>query len=505
MSLSTLPRRLANSIPSFARFLLVKLRASNLHGDARFMSGLELKQGFDPQNNQGFYIGPTARLSASESARNLAVIAPTGAGKTLRLVVPNILKAKGSVVVTDPSGEIYTMTSKAMQQRGYKVKILQPSNPAHSAQYNPLLRRTSIQDARKLAMTLCERVSNDKDPFWAIKALTPLYVTLAALSAMPDKRFANLGNARWLINNFGTDGKQINDLMAAHLDEQLFSEYQAFLAQDFKSVSQHLGTVQAALEPWSDASICQFTAGDTIELENIRDEKTIIYVIVPEYELNQYGTIVNLFYADLFRHCYQHKDGLPVSFLLDEMGNLGPIENFSTTITTLRKYHCSITCILQDIEQLSALYGREKASAMFNGGIATKIYLPGLGDEACQRLEKALGTRSQVDNQFGGIDDQARSVAKPLLHMDEIRMLKDDQAIVISGNKLPALIKTQGIWQDKALWRASKQEPVKLKFSGHTKMSYLALRSEKESQLMQGQMPHFMGKIEVPETKQAVS
>ena len=84
---------------------------------------------FLSRHHRGLVLGPGQRLSQRESFNNLVLVAPTGSGKTTRYVIPNVLLAQGSVVVTDPSGEIFAQTAGHLAERGYRVELLQPARP----------------------------------------------------------------------------------------------------------------------------------------------------------------------------------------------------------------------------------------------------------------------------------------------------------------------------------------------------------------------------------------
>jgi type IV secretory pathway TraG/TraD family ATPase VirD4 len=85
--------------------------------------------------------GKSKRLSLEESFKHLLVVAPTGTGKTSKFIIPNVLtlaQNKNSIIVTDPSGEIFSQTSGYMQSQGFKVLKFDPTNPEHSICFNPL-------------------------------------------------------------------------------------------------------------------------------------------------------------------------------------------------------------------------------------------------------------------------------------------------------------------------------------------------------------------------------
>lgn len=407
--------------------------------------------------HEGLILGKQ-RVSLSDSFKNLGLIAPTGSGKTTKFVIPNILNCSGSVVVTDPSGEIFKYTAGHMKKRGYKIHVLQPADLSQSHRFNPLKRFKTPQQLRQLATTLATSAGGG-DPFWTNTAINILYIGLMALSRCGNPAFQTLGNLRWLLNHFGVDGKAIKGFMAEHLDEVTFAEYKAFVAQDAKILSSILSSARASLDLWSDPDIIKLTASDSIDIDSFRTEKTITYLIVPEHQIGYFSLILNLFYTACFESCLElgSQPGLlPMFFFLDEFGNLGKIPRFASMATTLRKRGCSLCIILQELSQLETLYGREEAKSIFSGGMANKLFFSGLDLETCQYLERVLGRNTVYDTAFGGVSDRARTVAQPLMTLDEVRMMDDQTGILISGSQRPAKLDMLPYYKNPYFTRLSK-------------------------------------------------
>ncbi len=434
---------------------------SKARGEARWMP-FEQVHSFLHKKNKGLIIAPNRCLSLNESYKNLALIAPTGSGKTTRFVIPNILNCSGNIVVTDPSGEIFKATSGHMQNRGYKMQILAPSDLQNSLRFNPLKRFDTKQELKQITTTLAQNNAGN-DPFWTTSANNLLYVFLSALKNLPDKNMAHLGNVRKLLNNCGADGELINDFMTQHLNDEEFDEFKAFLAQDIKVISSILSSARTALDLWSDQDIVNLTGSDNIDLDALRDGKTIIYVIVPEDKIKYFSIVINLFYSACFTHCIKH-NGKPVFFFLDEFGNLGSINNFASIITTLRKRKCSISIILQELSQIEAIYGKNDSKSIFSGGCANKLFYSGLDLETCKYLENVLGHSTAYDTTFQGVDDKAQTVAKPLMSTDQIRMLNKSKGVLISGSELPINIKMPPFYSHKPWLTMTKKTPTKIDF-----------------------------------------
>lgn len=68
---------------------------------------------------------------------NVMVIGGSGSGKSRFYVKPNLMQANTSYVCTDPKGELLRSTGKMLKHYGYKIKVFNLIDMAHSNNYNP--------------------------------------------------------------------------------------------------------------------------------------------------------------------------------------------------------------------------------------------------------------------------------------------------------------------------------------------------------------------------------
>ena len=71
------------------------------------------------------------------------IIGSTGSGKTTTFINPMIqllaaTSAGSSMLITDPKGELFSLHSKYLAERGYDVKVLDLRDTYHSSRWNPL-------------------------------------------------------------------------------------------------------------------------------------------------------------------------------------------------------------------------------------------------------------------------------------------------------------------------------------------------------------------------------
>lgn len=63
---------------------------------------------------------------------NVLVVGTSGAGKTRSIVIPNLLQASGSYILSDPKGNLYKKYGPYLKKQGYVVKLLDFTDPEHS-------------------------------------------------------------------------------------------------------------------------------------------------------------------------------------------------------------------------------------------------------------------------------------------------------------------------------------------------------------------------------------
>ena len=423
---------------------------------AHFLSEREQLKLF-PSAARGLLLdGRHKRLSLDESFKHLLLVAQTGAGKTTKYIIPNILQLaenNNSIIVTDPSGEIFSLTSGYMQSKGFRVLKFDPTDPEHSIYFNPLKfvftyesGRTYIDQVKVsiLASSLVAScLSGEKDAFWRAGAESLIEFFTSCLRDTP-KEFHNLYNVYKLIESMTADGNLLENFMDAYVNEQRLQDKWISLLSNFNAtLRSQLATAQTALKPLANEHIAKMLSKNSIRFSDLKEEKTILYLTFPVNEAHFYTFILNLFYTQLF-HDYMsklpQKSDLPLFILYDEFGHAN-IPNFDTIATNIRKYKVSLSLVLQSLSQLENQYGKQRAKTIIEGGVNSKLFYSGAGYDTAKAIEQMLGRVIQDDFYIHSMTNNSPSRHEfNLLNADEVRTLPDNQAFFITGNTKPVLL-----------------------------------------------------------------
>ena len=260
-------------------------------------------------------------IDAKAINRNLnsTVIGGSGSGKSFRIVIPNILQANTSYIITDPSGDLFMKYGSYMQYMGYKVKCFNLDEMDKSSHYNPFNYIHSDKDIEILVRMLIDNTNSPTAPkgdqFWE-KCETALFCALIAYLChygQPNER--NFSNVIRLIRTSQVDE---NDTTIPSPVDELFeavrkknpadfavTQYDIFKLGAGKTLKSILISAAVRLQAFELDEVRQLTDTDDIDLETIPDEKTALFVLVPTGE-KTFNFLAAIMYSQLFNNMYSY-------------------------------------------------------------------------------------------------------------------------------------------------------------------------------------------------------
>ena len=431
-------------------------KPNTIYGSARFLKKREFSYLFK-KNNDGYYINGTNRLNLKQSFENLGIIGSTGGGKGTCIVVPTLLNIdKVSIVATDPKGELSLITKYTLIKKNYKVKVLDFIDVYNSVRYDPLFRANSFTEIQKLAYILVDSAypSTGDQAFWNDGAKNLLTILITCLHQKKMKTISNLQELLFLIN---TDVKKATSIIQESVPQSMVKNYESFINGNERTMLSILETAKTALNLFNDPNVTYLTSFESLCFETLREEKTAIFIKIPPAEVRYYSFILRIFYTQLFKFILSDiNSSFPVLLVLDEFANMGKIPNMSNIASQIRGYNCGFMAILQDFEQLKATYG-DDASSIWNGGINTKVFYPGLSLNTCKELEQILGKQTLKTSEYGFEKNNGtkssrdKYISRCLMTVDEIRCLDQNQALLIHKNRRPYKMTMQPYFKNKEL------------------------------------------------------
>ena len=380
---------------------------------------------------------------------NILVIGGSGAGKSASFVIPNAFQLLGSYVFTDPKGELYDKTAGYLKANGYDIKILNLINPKNSDGYNPLFHIKSELDVDVIANTIVKgQKSGDSnsDPYWDDMAEALLKALIYYLKATRPEEEQNLASCAELVraaNNNGGDNLLTNLMSALPIDHPARKNYKNIEIAPEKTYSSILSSLQSKLGKFDSKDIAELTSTNTIDFEEIGRKKTAVFVISSDTH-TAYDFLLTIFFSQMIQQLYDSADlnggalSTPTFFILDEFANIGKIPDFDKKISTSRSRKISFSVILQNLDQLEAVY--DKAYETIMGNCDTHLFLGSNSQKTVEYFSKALGEKTISRDSISvnrdkqdiktGYSKSDQAMGRALLTPDELRRLDNDLCII---------------------------------------------------------------------------
>ena len=387
---------------------------------------------------------------------NVLVVGGSGSGKSASYSIPNAHQMLGSYVFTDPKGELYDRTAGYLKEHGYKIKVLNLVHPQFSDGYNPLLHISSEIDVDVIANTIVKGQKSEgggSDPFWDDSAETLLKALIYYLMATRPEEEQNLASCAEMVRAANSNGGSnlLTELMSQlPYDHPARMNYKSIEIAPEKTYSSILSTLQSKLGKFDSKEIAELTSTDTINFEEIGTEKTAVYVISSDTH-GAYDFLLTIFFAQMIQQLYDFADNNGgrlkerTYFILDEFANIGRIPDFDKKISTSRSRGISFSVILQNLDQLEAIY--EKANETIIGNCDTHVFLGSNSQKTVEYFSKALGektishenisTNRDKEHRKTGTSDSDQIMARALMTPDELRRMDNDLCIIFEKGVKP--------------------------------------------------------------------
>ena len=440
------------------------------HGRARFARLGEIRRAaLLEQTGDGIIVGRRSKqfLTAGiDKYPHVMLAAPTGSGKGVGVVIPNLLNWNHSVIVLDIKKENWEITAGFRAAHGHDVFLFDPASPLRQThRWNPLayIREDAslrVDDIQKIAHILFPDIAGT-DPIWTASCRSLFLGLVLYLLETPGKPVTLGQVAR---ESFAGDDQRFTGIIEAHQAQGTpYSDSCTHALLDYVRTSDNTRTsirktftsrFELFLNPILDAA----TSANDFDLEALRRRRTSIYIGITPDNLSRLSPLLNLFFQQVVdlntRELPEHNPALKYQclLLLDEFRALGRMPLIVEAVAFLRGYGVRLLPIFQSPSQIRELYGEEAARTFFQNHQVRISYTP-----------PDMTVATEISRELGTYTYQARSTSRPsafskgtrsmsesdharaLLLPQEVKEIGEEEALILAKGCPP-------IQADKIRW-----------------------------------------------------
>ncbi|GHO62657.1 hypothetical protein KSC_015490 [Ktedonobacter sp. SOSP1-52] len=407
---------------------------------------------------------------------HVLMVAPTGAGKTSRVILPGLLREEGhrSLFVIDPKQELVKKSAGYIAKH-HEVWIFAPNDAARSHSYNPLAYITNLDDARDFAMSWIQNTGESKEPFWDRAAELLITATVLHLrTCEPDAPFSRLADI------FSMPFEDLKTLLTRS-DNQTTRKITTSFLSNMEKNGKLIGSVMTDIANrffmLFSPEVQAATAENDIDFNAMCDRSIALYLSIPFGDAERLRPLSATLIMQMMRTWIRRADHSPngqlpraIGCYLDEFANAGRIPHFESYISTLRSKRVALLMAIQAFSQLEEVYDPAGKETIISNS-RTKLLLPGAGLEECEYFSKLTGqtttvTKSQSKSIHGisiyailFADSQSFNKAetkRALMTPDEMRTMREGSILMISGSFPVVLIQSTPYYQNQVLVERSQ-------------------------------------------------
>ena len=413
----------------------------------------------------------------ADSEHSLSLLAPAGEMKSMTVLASTLFANLGqSVIVNDPSGELYSICSPALRRVGYKIVVLSPFADKVAELIGQAIKDvgldvfSSITDKtpEHLIRPLLQKIAqwvmpssrgfSEKDQFFFREA-RKLFVFLAmyelihrripTLSAI--RRHLMLGPGR--LYEFFEEAEGRSEFLGVY--EELGQSLAGVLSAAPQQFAGGFSVAEQHLDPFDHASAMgQHTEGSDWNPRDLKNphKKVALFVIYTLEMMETYAAALSTTMNYLFDTIASDNQQGRVTALLDEAGMLKfPLAD---KLDFYRRFGLRVLMVWQDMAQAEANHGKTGMRRIMAAS-RLKLFMGLQEPEMLDMVSKLCGTTAMSDlsindraNMASPMPDLSPSLQgkdRPLLRPEDVRMIDRDQLLVVGDRLQPLLLKQTAV------------------------------------------------------------
>jgi type IV secretion system protein VirD4 len=452
-------------------------------GDARWASWWELRKAGLTEKG-GLFLGRArGRDLYHNDEGHIITIGGTGGGKSAGLVVPALLElTQGSVIVTDPSGELTAMTMRHRAEIGRVVllnpfqstfeeatgldypdtgfnpmSIIDPTNPNFKSDVDTLARYLMVTDRK------------ESSSYWNDEGKTFLSLVIAATVLYEDKDLHNLSFVYERVRDRAEALEWWLGDVIDHGHPALKSEAEGYLdiiktaPQQWQGIIRKAASATARYAP--STPLGEHVKKNGFDAADLKRENVTVYLLVPSGQLAValpwMNTLIGVFGIAVGRPGAAR----PVTLLVDEAPSLGYLPDLLPFMGQFRKAGLRVWIFTQTAAQLASdeLYGQTGFKAMM-GLCSIKQFFSIREPEVEKMVSDMCGQKSADNVTENTRGESVGSVGVPLIRPEKVRGLRKwRQIIVIDALDNPIKAKLVPYFKRKAWNEMADKNPYRSK------------------------------------------
>ena len=363
----------------------------------------------------------------------------TRSGKTRKLLsvfVMLIVKAGESAIFHDNKGELYRRFHKLFERFGYTVNVIDFRFMKKSQHWNPLKlivdcfknkKEPRVDDADQFTDDFVNQVVVDNgqgERIWidGQKAMIKSIILAVVQANIKDSR-KNLFSVYQVLSVLGKEvtfkgKKNPKMLLTAYINslEEINPARVAFTPianSPDKTRGSFMTSTLSTLAIYNGQNLAKLLSESDFSFSDYADGKHVLFIINPD-ENSKYNPIVSVLidqaYQELVRCATATKDmhlKKRLHFLLDETGNMAPINQIQNKLTVALSRWIFFHLFLQDDNQLDEVYG-EQIAKIIRGNCNLKTFISSADMNTCKAISEEIGNETLwVASQSGNFNNNA--------------------------------------------------------------------------------------------------